>query len=183
MDAQGMLFQRASERDGPRKWTGWGGLQSEGSGRVRPSTSVRRRGCSCTRPAISPNARASIASREALHGGRRVVHTTRATCAPPESEGESSLVSTELRSCGARLEARSWIASLSQWSDLLIVMPWLTAAALEFCSAASEPARSISVSVADVASRNCIVPPRVLSPATKESSGGHQGVVGQSINS
>ena len=95
-----MLFQRASERDGPRKWTGWGGLQSEGSGRVRPSTSV---------PSwLQLHAPRHLAEREgvhrvaeALHGGRRV-HTTRATCAPPESEGESSLVSTELRSCGAR---------------------------------------------------------------------------------
>ena len=57
------------------------------------------------------------------------------------------------------------------------MMPWLTAAALEFCSAASEPARSISVSVADVASRNCIVPPRVLSPPPRS----HQGVIRESL--
>ena len=65
-------------------------------------------------------------------------------------------MSAELRYCAGRPAVSAWTATRSQWSDLLTATPCATAACDELSVGPSEPARSMSISVADVASRSVV---------------------------
>ena len=120
------------------------------------AASVRRFGATFSFATASPNCKASSVSRAVLAGGRTDEVTRTATTAWPPSDGCSRRVSAELRYCAGRPAVSAWTATRSQWSDLLTATPCATAACDELSVGPSEPARSMSISVADVASRSVV---------------------------